>query len=71
MAEASTTYRCRSCTQLLPFDAHVRVPTACLRRCEGRCDWVVVGATDPGVRAAAMFDGPPGPDGLPVVDDSA
>ena len=63
--QPGTTYRCRSCTQLLPFDAHTRVPEACLRRCRSRCDWVEVGPTDPGVRARAERDGPPGPDGLP------
>lgn len=62
---ASTTYRCRSCTQLLPFDATTRVPEACLRRCQGRCDWEAVGPTDPAVRARATREGPVGPDGLP------
>ena len=71
MVRASTTYRCRSCTQLLPFDAAVRVPPACLRRCEGRCDWVEVGPTDPAVRTAASLDGPLGEDGLPVADETA
>jgi hypothetical protein len=59
------TYRCRACTQLLPFDATTRVPTACLRRCQGRCDWVEVGPTLPEVRKRAEREGPPGPDGLP------
>ena len=64
---ASTTYRCRSCTQLLPFDATRRVPEACLRRCEGRCDWEPVGPTDPAVRLRAERDGPLGPEGLPLI----
>lgn len=66
MVDADTTYRCASCTQLLPFDSSVRVPPACLRRCEGRCDWHVVGPTTPVVRARASIDGPVGHDGLPV-----
>jgi hypothetical protein len=71
MIEPNATYRCRSCTQLLPFDLEVRVPTACLRRCQSACDWVLVGPTDPAVRAAASLDGPVGPDGLPVTDRPA
>jgi hypothetical protein len=71
MVDANTTYRCRHCTQLLPFDASVRVPQACLRRCEGQCDWEHVGPTDPVVSARASLDGELGPDGLPVVDDIA
>lgn len=63
-----TTYRCRSCTQLLPFDDRPRVPDACLRRCEGRCDWEEVGPTDPETWRRAGFDGPLGPGGLPIVD---
>jgi hypothetical protein len=66
MVDADTTYRCASCTQLLPFDANVRVPEACLRRCQGRCDWHVVGPTRAAVRARASVDGPLGADGLPV-----
>jgi hypothetical protein len=65
MIDPSTTYRCRSCTQLLPFDASCRVPAACLRRCEGACDWERVGPTDPAVRRRAAADGPVGFDGLP------
>ncbi|MBA2528689.1 MAG: hypothetical protein H0V19_01785 [Euzebyales bacterium] len=68
MVRASTTYRCRHCTQLLPFDALVRVPEACLRRCQGGCDWVEVGPTDPAVRSRASLDGPLGNDGLPAAD---
>jgi hypothetical protein len=64
--QPGTTYRCRSCTQLLPFDAATRVPEACLRRCRSRCDWVEVGPTRPDVRARAERDGPLGPDGVPV-----
>lgn len=71
MVEASTTYRCGGCGQLLPFDVHVRVPTACLRRCEGRCAWTAVGPTEPAVRAAASLDGPLGPDGLPEMEETA
>jgi hypothetical protein len=71
MAEPNMTYRCRSCTQLLPFDGLVRVPLACLRRCQGRCDWEVVGPTDLAVRALASLDGPLDEDGLPVAEDSA
>jgi hypothetical protein len=66
VVEANTTYRCAHCTQLLPFDAHLRVPDACLRRCQGGCDWREVGPTDPAVRAAASLDGDLGPDGLPA-----
>ena len=62
---AGHTYRCRSCTQLLPFDALTRVPEACLRRCRARCDWELVGPTDPAVRERAERDAPLGPDGLP------
>jgi len=62
---AGHTYRCRSCTQLLPFDAATRVPEACLRRCLARCDWELVGPTDPAVRARAERDGALGADGLP------
>jgi hypothetical protein len=65
--QPGTTYRCRSCTQLLPFDAGTRVPEACLRRCRAACDWEPVGPTDPAVRARAEQDGPLGPDGLPRV----
>lgn len=71
MAEPNTTYRCRGCTQLLPFDTDVRVPSACLRRCQGQCDWVAIGQTDPTIRAAASIDGPLGDDGLPIAEDSA
>ncbi len=67
MARASTTYRCATCGQLLPFDERVRVPEACLRRCRGGCDWTEVGATDPAVRARACLDGPLDDDGLPDV----
>jgi hypothetical protein len=66
VVDASTTYRCRSCGQLLPFNEHIRVPDACLRRCQGACDWVAVGPTDPTVRAAASVDGQVGADGLPL-----
>ena len=66
MVEPSTTYRCRSCGQLLPFDDHVRVPDACLRRCEGRCDWERIGPTTAAVRTAAALEGPVGADGLPI-----
>lgn len=66
MVTPATTYRCASCSQLLPFDDGPRVPDACLRRCQGRCDWRAVGPTDPVVRARAALDGPVGPDGLPV-----
>lgn len=66
----STTYRCRHCTQLLPFDEQRRVPDACLRRCQGGCDWEEVGPTEPAFRARAALDGPPGPDGLPDPDDA-
>lgn len=71
MVRANTTYRCAGCGQLLPFDASVRVPQACLRRCEGRCDWEEVGPTDPAVWARACMDGRLGPDGLPDIDDIA
>lgn len=60
-----TTWRCRHCTQLLPFDARTRVPDACLSRCQGQCDWVHVGPTDPAQRRRAERRGPVGPDGLP------
>jgi len=66
MVDADTTYRCASCTQLLPFDHTVRVPQACLRRCQGRCDWHVVGPTSRTVYARASVDGPLGDDGLPI-----
>lgn len=66
MVDADTTYRCLSCGQLLPFDAQVRVPPACLRRCQGRCDWELVGPTSAAVRARASIDGPLGTDGLPM-----
>jgi hypothetical protein len=69
MVDPSTTYRCASCGQLLPFDEHVRVPTACLLRCEGRCDWTRVGPTDAAVRARACLGGELGVDGLPLGDD--
>jgi hypothetical protein len=65
MIESCTTYRCRSCAQLLPFDAATRVPPACLRRCQGACDWEPVGPTDPAVRRRAAVEGPVGADGLP------
>jgi hypothetical protein len=71
MVAANTTYRCAGCSQLLPFDATVRVPEACLRRCQGRCDWEAVGPTDPAVRARASLDGEVGEDGLPVADGVA
>jgi hypothetical protein len=71
MVAANTTYRCAHCTQLLPFDEVVRVPAACLRRCQGACDWEPIGPTDPAVRARASLDGPLGADGLPAVDDIA
>jgi hypothetical protein len=71
MVRADTTYRCNGCGQLLPFDAAVRVPDACLRRCQGRCDWEPVGPTDPAVRVRAEQDGPSGSDGLPVADGAA
>lgn len=32
-------WRCRSCGQLLSFDAGGRVPEEQLRACQGRCDW--------------------------------
>ncbi len=66
MVHASTTYRCQHCTQLLPFNEHTRVPEACLRRCQGGCDWREVGPTDPAVLARASLDGPVGKDGLPL-----
>ncbi|MDP8977330.1 MAG: hypothetical protein M3N17_01895 [Actinomycetota bacterium] len=66
MVVPATTYRCAGCGQLLPFDGDVRVPDACLRRCQGRCDWREIGPTHPAVRARAALEGPPGPDGLPV-----
>jgi hypothetical protein len=65
MVLPNTTYRCAHCGQLLPFDAHTRVPEACLRRCRGGCDWHVVGPTDPRTSEAASRDGAVGPDGLP------
>lgn len=65
MIVASTTFRCDGCGQLLPFDRNGRVPDACLRRCQGRCDWHAVGPTDPDVRARAALDGPIGTNGLP------
>jgi hypothetical protein len=65
MTYANWTYRCRHCTQLLPFGADGCVPAACLRRCEGGCDWLSVGPTDPAVRRRAEVDGPVGADGLP------
>jgi hypothetical protein len=65
MVEPDTTYRCRGCGQLLPFDAFCRVPAACLARCQGSCDWVRVASTDPSVRGRAEARGPVGPDGLP------
>jgi len=65
MTDANTTYRCRACGQLLPFDDHGCVPEACQRRCQGRCDWDLVGATTQGLIAAASHHGPVGPDGLP------
>jgi hypothetical protein len=68
MVLPSTTYRCAHCTQLLPFDERVRVPDACLRRCEGQCDWEEVGPTDPEVRRHASADGELGPDGLPLTE---
>jgi hypothetical protein len=71
MVAANTTYRCAHCTQLLPFDERVRVPDACLRRCQGSCDWHAVGPTDPAVRALASLEGELGPDGLPVADGAA
>lgn len=71
MVAPNTTYRCRHCTQLLPFNALVRVPPACLRRCEGRCDWHEVGPTDPAVYARASMDGAVGADGLPAADGAA
>lgn len=71
MVEASTTYRCGGCAQLLPFDERVRVPDACLRRCEGRCDWTPVGATDRATWVRCSVDGELGPDGIPVADDTA
>lgn len=66
MIVASTTFRCHGCGQVLPFDHTGRVPDACLRRCQGRCDWHALGPTLPAVRARAATDGPPGPDGLPL-----
>ncbi|GEM_PF-2977473 len=71
MVEANTTYRCHHCEQLLPFDHLVRVPSACLRRCQGGCDWHRVGPTDPAVRAHAALDAPVGPDGLPDPDEAS
>ncbi len=71
MVAANTTYRCTHCTQLLPFDERVRVPEACLRRCQGGCDWREVGPTDPFVRMRASLDGDLDIDGLPVVDGVA
>lgn len=68
MIEPDTTYRCHGCGQLLPFDDAISVPDACLRRCQGRCDWHAVGPTTPAVRAVASLDGALGPDGLPVAD---
>lgn len=68
MIEPDTTYRCHGCGQLLPFDHEVRVPPACLRRCQGRCDWHRVGPTTPALWAAASLDGRIGADGLPVAD---
>lgn len=65
MVAPNTTYRCAHCAQLLPFDERTRVPQACLRRCQGGCDWYEVGPTDPAVREAASRDGDLGPDGLP------
>ena len=66
-----TTYRCAGCGQLLPFDASVRVPTACLARCQGRCDWVLVGPTQAAVWTRASLPGPVGADGLPAAETSA
>ncbi len=71
MARANTTYRCHSCTQMLPFVERVRVPEACLRRCQGRCDWVEVGPTDPAIRIRASLDGPLDADGLPRAQRTA
>jgi hypothetical protein len=71
MVAPNTTYRCGHCTQLLPFNHLVRVPPACLRRCEGQCDWTAVGPTDPAVFARASLDGDLGEDGLPVADGAA
>jgi hypothetical protein len=70
MVTPSTTYRCAHCTQLLPFDADIRVPDACLRRCEGQCDWEEIGPTDPEVRRRAAVDGALGDDGLPRVEQA-
>ncbi len=66
MVEANTTYRCGCCGQLLPFNAHRRVPDACLRRCRSGCDWHPVGPTTAEVYEAASVDGPVGEDGLPA-----
>ncbi|QBI21612.1 hypothetical protein ER308_19940 [Egibacter rhizosphaerae] len=65
MISPGHTYRCGHCGQLLPFDGDGRVPEACLRRCQGGCDWSHVGPTEPEVRRLAEHEGPPGPDGLP------
>jgi hypothetical protein len=71
MVAPNTTYRCHHCTQLLPFNELVRVPPACLRRCEGSCDWVAVGPTTPELIARASLDGEVGDDGLPASDGAA
>jgi hypothetical protein len=65
MIVASTTFRCHGCGQLLPFDEAGQVPPACLRRCQGRCDWHAVGSTEPAIRERAAVDGEVGDDGLP------
>lgn len=44
MIQPDTTYQCRGCWQLLPFDHECRVPDSCVQRCEGRCDWVPLAA---------------------------
>lgn len=71
MVDADTTYRCDGCGQLLPFDSDVRVPTACLQRCQGQCDWIPIGPTTPAIRARASLSGAIGPDGLPAAEDTA
>lgn len=59
------TYRCEHCTQLLPFSERLRVPDACLRRCQGRCDWVEWGPTTDALLERAARTGSLGADGLP------
>lgn len=59
------TYRCSHCTQRVPFNERLRVPEACLRRCQGHCDWVEWGPTTPEILERAALEGPVGEDGLP------